>query len=180
MSWINEELGSCKFVDKRLGKRLLNLVGKLSEKIGSTIPTACQDWSNTKAAYRFFANKRLTESEILAGHFLSTKSRFHSTQGRVLVLHDTTEMTYSNSQPQKIGYTRKCGNKNGLFDQKVKRAICGVLMHSSLIITLDGLPLGFTAKKFWKAVDSRLSQRLTQNYRQLRRILSNAMLSKTK
>lgn len=27
--------------------------------------------------------------------------------------------------------------------------MCGVLMHSSLALTLEGLPLGFVAKKFW-------------------------------
>jgi hypothetical protein len=27
----------------------------------------CQDWANTKAAYRFFANERVTEEDILAG-----------------------------------------------------------------------------------------------------------------
>jgi hypothetical protein len=81
MSWIDEEIKSCEFVDKRLGKRLHALLGKLADKNGSTIPTACQEWANTKAAYRFFANPRLSEAKILNGHFLSTKSRFQSTEG---------------------------------------------------------------------------------------------------
>jgi hypothetical protein len=38
MSWIDEELAGCVFVDSRLGKRLVSLVSKLSDKIGSTIP----------------------------------------------------------------------------------------------------------------------------------------------
>jgi len=149
MSWIDEEFSGCKFADKRLGKRLLMLIEQLGNKIGSTIPTACQDWSNTKAAYRFFSNPRLSELEILDGHFQSTKSRFKATTGPILVLHDTTEMTFNTNQPQDIGYTRKCANKMALRDQKVKRAMCGVLMHSSLALTPEGLPLGFTAKKLW-------------------------------
>ena len=149
MSWIDEELAGSAFVDPRLGKRLISLVSKLSEKIGSTIPMACQDWRNTKAAYRFLSNPRLSELEILHGHFLSTQSRFAATAGPTLVLHDTTEMTFKTNQPQKIGYTRKCANKMALNKQKIKRAMCGVLMHSSLAITPEGLPLGFTAKKFW-------------------------------
>ncbi len=149
MSWIDEELSGCKFVDERLGKRLVTLVKQLAENIGSTIPTACQDWSNTKAAYRFLSNSRLSETEVLEGHFQSTKSRYEATSGPVLVLHDTTEMTFKTNQPQDIGYTRKCANKMALRRQKIKRAMCGVLMHSSLAITLEGIPLGFTAKKFW-------------------------------
>lgn len=100
MSWIDEELSSCKFLDKRLGTRLFSLLGKLADNIGATIPTACQDWANTKAAYRFFSNPRLGENEILEGHFLLTKSRFQATHGPVLVLHDTTEMTFKSNKPQ--------------------------------------------------------------------------------
>lgn len=149
MSWIDEELAGCVFVDPRLGKRLVSLVSKLSDKIGSSIPMACQDWSNTKAAYRFLSNPRLSELEIMHGHFLSTQSRFAATTGPTLVLHDTTEMTFKTNQPRNIGYTRKHANKMALSNQKIKRAICGVLMHSSLAVTSEGLPLGFTAKKFW-------------------------------
>lgn len=35
------------------------------------------------------------------------------------------------------------------FEKKFKRAQCGILVHSSLVVTTDGLPLGFSAKKFW-------------------------------
>lgn len=97
----------------------------------------------------FFSNPNLSEAEILGGHFQSTKSRFDATVGPVLVLHDTTEITYKRIKPQDIGYTRKCGNRKGLFDQDKPRAQCGVLMHSSLVLTTEGLPLGFSAKKFW-------------------------------
>ncbi len=149
MSWVESEFKECKFSDERLGKRLCKLVKQLFDKIGNSIPTACQDWASTKAAYRFFSNPSLSEEEILLGHFQSTKSRFEVTDGPILVLHDTTEITYKRSQPEEIGYTRKCAHRRGLFDQDKKRAMCGVLMHSSLVLTPEGLPLGFSAKKFW-------------------------------
>lgn len=148
-SWIDNEFEASKFADKRLGTRLCKIVKQLFEKIGNTIPMACQDWASTKAAYRFFSNPRLSEEEILAGHFQSTRARVAEVDGTVLVLHDTTEITYKRSGPAAIGYTRKCSNRKGLFDQDVKRAMCGVLMHSSLALTPEGLPLGFSAKKFW-------------------------------
>lgn len=149
MSWVEAELKEGKFSDKRLKSRFLTIVSQLFDKMGSSIPMDCQDWANTKAAYRFFSNPNLTEEEILADHFQSTKSRFNTTEGPVLVLHNTTEMTYKRDDPTTIGYTRKCGNRKGLFDQVAKRAMCGVLMHSSLVLTLEGVPLGFSAKKFW-------------------------------
>jgi hypothetical protein len=42
---------------------------RLWSGIGQTIPFACQDWSSTKAAYRFLSNERVSEQEILSGHF---------------------------------------------------------------------------------------------------------------
>jgi len=49
---------------------------QLSHRVGATTPWACQDWANTKAAYRFFGNERISESNILAGHFACTRARF--------------------------------------------------------------------------------------------------------
>jgi hypothetical protein len=62
--------------------------------MGQSIPLVCQDWANTKAAYRFFSNDRVSKADILAGHFQSTRDRVVATDGLVLVLHDTTEFTY--------------------------------------------------------------------------------------
>ncbi|WP_338028039.1 transposase DNA-binding-containing protein, partial [Bradyrhizobium oropedii] len=48
----------------------------------------CQDWANTKAAYRFFSNERVSEADVLSGHFKSTRERIAAAKGSVLVLHD--------------------------------------------------------------------------------------------
>jgi hypothetical protein len=42
---------------------------------------------------RFFSNGRVSEREILAGHFQSTRDRLATTDVPILVLHDTTEFT---------------------------------------------------------------------------------------
>jgi hypothetical protein len=67
--WVERELAGCQFKDERLGKRFRTLLGQLAEGTGESIPMACQDWANTKAAYRFLSNDRVNEQEILAGHF---------------------------------------------------------------------------------------------------------------
>lgn len=51
--------------------------------------------ANTKAAYRYFSNPNISKDEILDGHFQSTKQRFDEVDGPILVLHDTTEITYN-------------------------------------------------------------------------------------
>jgi hypothetical protein len=124
------------------------LFRQLSGGIGQSIPWACQDWTSTKAAYRFFANKRVSEAAILSGHFLATERRLASGAWPVLMLHDTTELTFHRKDVAAVGMTmrmpqRKLNGKPQHFD------VCGILMHSSLAVTLNGLPLGLTAVKFW-------------------------------
>jgi hypothetical protein len=106
-SWIDQELSESDFKDARLGKRFRILLQRLWTGVGESIPFACQDWANTKAAYRFFANERVTEADILAGHFQSTRERFVATDGPVLVLQDTTEFNYEREDPRLIGSTMR-------------------------------------------------------------------------
>ncbi len=75
--------------------------------MGDSIPLACQDWANTKAAYRFLSNDRVSEADIFAGHFQSTCSRCEATDDMLLVLHDTTEFSFQRDDPSQIGLTRQ-------------------------------------------------------------------------
>ena len=74
-AWIDREIAECRFADGRLGSRLRTLLVQMAGARGESIPLACQDWANTKAAYRFFSNDRVSEGEILGGHFRSTCGR---------------------------------------------------------------------------------------------------------
>jgi hypothetical protein len=67
-SWVEQELAASTFRDERLGRRLRKLLAQLADAVGAPIPLACQDWANTKAAYRFLSNEAVSEAEILAGH----------------------------------------------------------------------------------------------------------------
>ena len=148
-SWIDEELSGCEFADARLRDRFKILVERLSEGIGETIPMACQDWANTKAAYRFLSNERVSENEILSGHFQSTRDRFCATDGLALILHDTTEFSYQRERPELIGNINVMAGRKDNRGRPRQHTVCGILMHSSLVMTTEGLPLGLGAIKFW-------------------------------
>jgi hypothetical protein len=120
-----------------------------SGAMGQGIPLVCQDWANTKAAYRFFSNERVGEADILAGHFQSTRARMAATDGFVLVLHDTTEFSYTRESPEAIGITKRINSGRDKAARLRSHTVCGILMHSSLAVTTEGLPLGLTAVKFW-------------------------------
>jgi hypothetical protein len=148
-AWFDRELAGCSFADKRLNKRLRKLLERMDGAMGASIPLACQDWANTKAAYRFFSNDRISEAEILAGHFQSTRDRFAAADGPILVIQDTTEFSYQRERPDLVGLTYRVNSGKDKSGRYRMHTVCGLLMHSSLAVTTDGLPLGLAAIKFW-------------------------------
>jgi hypothetical protein len=148
-SWWERELAGCAFADARLGQRLRKLVEKMDGAIGASLPLACQDWANTKAAYRFFANERVSEAQILAGHFQATRDRFAATDGIILIIQDTTEFTFRRERAEAIGITYSVNSGKDKAGRFRMHTVCGLLMHSSLAVTIEGLPLGLSAVKFW-------------------------------
>lgn len=137
-SLIQRELESGAFPDERLGRRLGMILGQFADNgTADSVPMACQDWANTKAAYRFLANDRVTEEDILAGHFRSTRERFGGVGGMVLVLHDTTQLSYRRDD---VGLLHR--PKHGPTHRWRKdNPLCGISLHSSLVLTTGGLPL---------------------------------------
>jgi hypothetical protein len=147
--WWDGELAKCHFADARLGRRLRKLIERLDGAIGASLPLACQDWANTKAAYRFFANERVSEAQILAGHFQATRDRVAATEGVILVLQDTTEFTFQRERAERVGLTYRVNSGKDQAGRFRMHTVCGLLMHSSLAVTTEGLPLGLSAAKFW-------------------------------
>lgn len=148
--WIEEELSNTSLKDERLRKRFRVLLEQLWNGIGQTIPFVCQDWANTKAAYRFLSNERIKEEQLLAGHFQLTKKRVEAHQCEwILVIQDTTEFSFQRENKEAIGVTRIVPTGVDLFGKPIQYKKCGILMHSSLAISDTGLPLGLTAIKFW-------------------------------
>lgn len=97
----------------------------------ATINQASEDWADAKAAYRFFDNKKVTSEETLSPHSLRTSERMKGYEV-VLSVQDTTEIDYSH-HPATVGLG-PIGNHGK--DAK------GLLLHTSLVFTVEGLPLG--------------------------------------
>jgi hypothetical protein len=148
-SWIDAEVAGCALGDKRLRDRLRRLLHQLEGAIGAPLPLACQDWANTKAAYRFLSSERFGEDAILAGHFQATASRFAATAGLVLVVQDTTEFSFRWAKPETIGAIGRVPIGRDRNGSPRAYTQCGLLMHTSFVVTLEGLPLGLAAVRFW-------------------------------
>ena len=148
-NWVEPEISECDFGDVRLNRRLGKMLQALGERPGESLPTAFQDWANTKAAYRFFDNDAVSEDKILSGHFRSTAQRIQATDGPILILQDTTDFAFKRANPESIGFTGTATGPRQRGEWRKKYLVCGMLMHLSLAMTPEGLPLGLTAAKFW-------------------------------
>jgi len=65
------------------------------------------------------------------------------------VLHDTTEFSYRREKPEAIGITKAINSGRDKAGRLRSHTVCGILMHSSLAVTTEGVPLGLSAIKFW-------------------------------
>ena len=140
-AWVDGELAACNLADERLTKRLHKLLGQIGAAMGQSIPFACQDWANAKAAYRFLSNDRISEADILAGHFQSTRDRSGGTEGPIFVLHDTTEFTFQREATDAIGITKSVNSGRDKAGRVRSHTVCGILMHSSLALTMEACHL---------------------------------------
>lgn len=142
--WAAEELADIDLGDKRLKARLMKMCDRFSEAPESPINQACADWAETKAAYRFFQNENVEADEILAAHRRKTAQRA-SEHKRVLAIQDTSYFVYT-SHPRTEGLG-KLSVKKG---KNVERIYCnGLMMHTSLAVSMEGLPLGLLDQKIF-------------------------------
>jgi hypothetical protein len=65
------------------------------------------------------------------------------------VLHDTTEFSYQREKSEAIGITKSINSGRDKAGRLRSHTVCGILMHSSLAVTIEGVPLGLAAVKFW-------------------------------
>ena len=143
-NWAAEEFADVSLGDKRLDARLITLCDRFSDAPESPINQACADWAETKAAYRFFQNENVDVGEILTAHRSKTAKRA-SKQKTVLAIQDTSYFVYT-SHPKTEGLG-KLSLKKG---KRVKEIDCnGLLMHTSLAVTTEGLPLGLLDQKIF-------------------------------
>ena len=95
ISWATEEFSKVRLKDKRLNQRCQKVAEALEQQSTETINQACEDWADTKAAYRFFDNPKVSPDQILAPHYQRTVKRMKS-HPLVLAVQDTS---FSLAQP---------------------------------------------------------------------------------
>jgi hypothetical protein len=94
-AWINDEFASLDLNDLRLDKRARRILERFASKPSLSIPAACNgNEAEREATYRFFANDKVDDYEILRAHRDATIQRM-AAHPVVLIAQDTTEFDFT-------------------------------------------------------------------------------------
>lgn len=136
-SWVEEELQTSDLGDQRLDKRFEIVLDRLSQKPSVGFSTACKDWGQTLAVYRFFDNERVDADDLLLPHYDATLDRI-AQHKVVLLIQDTTELDVTRREEKMQG-------AGPLNDE----SRIGFFNHAMLAVTPDNLPLGVVDANIW-------------------------------
>jgi hypothetical protein len=136
--WSCEEFAGIELGDNRLNKRFLLVSADLAAQPQAPINQACEDWVSTKAAYRLFENEKTQPELVLCPHQQQTRKRM-AAYTRVLAVQDTALLNYSH-HPMTQGL-----GPIGTPEQDLQ----GLVMHSTLVHSVEGLPLGLATQDIW-------------------------------
>ena len=135
--WCKNEFSTIDFGDKRLNSRLVKTSERLLNLPEATLNQACHGWSETKAAYRFFDNDRVTSKEMISSHQSEAFKRIND-ENMVLSIQDTTYFKFDSVVD------------NRRYEQKKKfEGMHGIVMHHTLGVSTDGTPLGVLTQKMY-------------------------------
>ena len=151
--WALHELGFADFNDERLTKRAVRIAASLLQNPQQSIPSAMEQWAQTKATYRFFANDKIQSTTMFSVHEEQTVKRCQKEQ-TILVAQDTTTMNLSNKQISGLG-------RIGMGDLQ------GFFTHSALAINTQGLPLGFLYQKTYVRKEGTQTKTYKKGYKQM-------------
>jgi hypothetical protein len=135
-SWATQEMLTANLGDGRLNRRAASLLGRLADRPEGSVPAAFQSWAETLAAYRFFANEKVTSEKVLEPHRDATLERAKEFPV-VLCVQDTTELDFT-GKPQ----------IQGLGPLTYESAL-GLYIHPTLAITPERLCLGVVDQWSW-------------------------------
>ncbi len=158
--WAAQEFGGAKLGDRRLSERLVQSARTLATMPGQAFSAVARgDWAAVKGYYRLIDqpdDSQMTVKTILAPHRARTVQRMKAHQ-RVLCIQDGTDLNYSGlDQCEGLGVMG--ANQTGARGS-------GLHLHSTLVVSTEGLPIGvlaaqFTAPVAQSAEDARIAREL--------------------
>jgi len=130
--WIEKEFRTLCLKNKRLERRFMKTMSDLSEQPGKSIWLASGSRANAKAVYRMLKNEDFTKESVLTAHREASIER--GAESKILLaVQDTMAVNYAGH-----------GNTEGL-GYNCEQTL-GLNVHSCIMLTPDGIPLGLLAQ----------------------------------
>jgi hypothetical protein len=140
--WAHNEFGGAPLGDERLSKRLIECARIQAEKPAEAFSGAAQGhWPLVKGYYRMIDkpdDSAITMNAILAPHRERTLQRMMA-QHTVLCIQDGTDLNYNS--------LAHCEGLGVIGTNQTSAQSRGLHLHSTLVVTTDGLPLGLLGAK---------------------------------
>lgn len=141
--WAEQEFGGARLGDTRLAARLVASACALGAMPGRTLSGARQgDWPAVKGYYRLIdkpETEALNAQAILAPHRARTVQRMMG-QPTVLCIQDGTDLNYNQLD--------QCSDLGVLSKNQTGAKTRGLHLHSTFVVSTDGLPLGVLNAQF--------------------------------
>jgi hypothetical protein len=99
---IAQEIKAIKLGDARLEKRAGQILHCIAERPNESFPKIFSNSAELEAFYRFVENPYVDSNAIFTGHRDATLERCKSAE-TVLVVHDTTEFSFSGKRKETLG-----------------------------------------------------------------------------
>jgi hypothetical protein len=139
MSWITSEFENITFGDERINSRFYKIAEAFLEKPSAKIT---ESWPESKGAYRFFENYKVTKNKILSQHQIKTAERIKTYGKVVLAIQDTTYLDFT--QLHKTQGLGPISCKHIHAKQK------GIICHNTLAISPEGRVFGLIDQKIYR------------------------------
>lgn len=162
--------------DVRRNERFTTIIDNVINHPGQSITQQNATWYETKATYDFFKNEEVSLEKIQKAIHAYGADSIAPHSERVLVLHDTSNISYNSLEAEGLGY----------LDNKLGR---GLLLHTSMVASTDGIPLALLYQQIWARSMSELGKgknckskpiEQKESYKWIKGIAeSNKLLSKT-
>jgi hypothetical protein len=135
-SWARTEMAGVEVWDQRCRHSLERICEQVLARPEESFSAACGPGLR-QAGSRIFGAAQMSVEKLLAGHVAQTAQRCGE-QAEVIVAQDTTDVNYTTHKG-----TRGLGPINGNADSR------GLLVHTALALTTEGVPVGVLSQESW-------------------------------
>lgn len=135
-SWARTEMAGVVVWDQRCRRSLERICEEVVARPEESFSAACGPGLR-QAGSRIFGAPQMSVEKLLAGHVEQTVQRCQA-QAEVIVAQDTTDVNYTTHKG-----ASGLGPINGNADSR------GLLLHTALALTTEGVPLGLLSQESW-------------------------------